>query len=202
MVEPNTLTSGTSSPTPQPSLSSGAASSAAEGSASRPVRDNREKLLERAMSRHRYAGDALIEVLHTAQELYGFLSPELLKQIAGKLHLPPSRVLAVASFYNFFALEARGEHNVVVCLGTACYVAGALQLVEALEHRCCKVGETSADGKVSVQGARCIGSCGLAPAVVVDGDILPRVSPQELHRKLDALGVAPAGANAEQGEKK
>ena len=94
-----------------------------------PVRDNREKLLERAMSRHQYSGDALIEVLHTAQELFGFLSPPLLKTIAHKLRLPPSRVLGVASFYHFFSLKPKGEHTFTVCLGTACYVAGALGLI-------------------------------------------------------------------------
>ena len=131
------------------------------------------------MSRHQYSGDALIEVLHTAQELYGFLSPERLKTIAHKLRLPPSRVLGVASFYHFFSLEPKGEHTMVVCLGTACYVAGALGLVEVLQTR------ASGDqriGKVSVQTARCIGSCGLAPAVICDGKILARVTKQSLGR--------------------
>ncbi len=73
----------------------------------------------------------LIEVLHTAQELFGFLSPPLLKTIAHKLRLPPSRVLGVASFYHFFSLKPKGEHTFMVCLGTACYVAGALGLVGA-----------------------------------------------------------------------
>jgi len=154
-----------------------------------PVRDNREKLLERAMSRHQYSGDALIEVLHTAQELFGFLSPPLLKTIAHKLRLPPSRVLGVASFYHFFSLKPKGEHTFTVCLGTACYVAGALGLIETLERRCCKAGHTTADGKVSVETARCIGSCGLAPAVIYDGGVLARVSPQILDRQLESIGV-------------
>jgi bidirectional [NiFe] hydrogenase diaphorase subunit len=146
-------------------------------------------LLERAMSRHQYSGDALIEVLHTAQELFGFLSPPLLKTIAHKLRLPPSRVLGVASFYHFFSLKPKGEHTFTVCLGTACYVAGALGLVETLERRCCKAGRTTSDGKVSVETARCIGSCGLAPAVIYDGTVLARVSPQMLDRQLESIGV-------------
>jgi bidirectional [NiFe] hydrogenase diaphorase subunit len=154
-----------------------------------PVRDNREKLLERAMSRYQYSGDALIEVLHTAQELFGFLSPPLLKTIAHKLRLPPSRVLGVASFYHFFSLKPKGEHTFTVCLGTACYVAGALGLIEKLEHRCCKSGHTTPDGKVSVETARCIGSCGLAPAVIYDGGVLARVTPQMLDRQLESIGV-------------
>ncbi len=154
-----------------------------------PAKDNREKLLERAMSRHQYAGDALIEVLHTAQELYGYLSPGLLKTVARKLRLPPSRVLGVASFYHFFSLKPKGEHTFVVCLGTACYVAGALGLVATLEHRCAKAGQTSPDGKVSVQTARCIGACGLAPAVICDGTVMARVTPLALNSELERIGV-------------
>lgn len=142
------------------------------------------------MSRHNYSGDALIEVLHTAQELYGFLTPALLKQVARKLKLPPSRVLGVTTFYHFFSMAPKGEHSFVVCLGTACYVAGALGLVETLERRCCRSGTTSADGKVSVNTARCIGSCGLAPAVIYDGQIMPRLGRAQLEMELDKLGVA------------
>jgi bidirectional [NiFe] hydrogenase diaphorase subunit len=154
-----------------------------------PVKDNREKLLERAMSRHQYSGDALIEVLHTAQELFGFLSPPLLKTVAHKLRLPPSRVLGVASFYHFFSLEPKGEHTFVICLGTACYVAGALGLVERIERRCAKAGHTTPDGRVSVETARCIGSCGLAPAVIFDGTVRARVSPEILDQELERIGV-------------
>lgn len=153
------------------------------------VKDNREKMLERAMSRHHYSGDALIEVLHTAQELYGHLTPALLAGIARKLRLPPSRVLGVATFYHFFSLAPKGEHTIVVCLGTACYVAGALGLLERLERRCAKAGGTSPDGKVSVQAARCIGSCGLAPAVVYDGRIWGRVTTDQVDEELNRIGV-------------
>jgi bidirectional [NiFe] hydrogenase diaphorase subunit len=148
------------------------------------VRDNRDKLLERAMSRHQYSGDALIEVLHTAQELYGFLSPARLVEIARKLRLPPSRVLGVASFYHFFSLHPKRQHTMVVCLGTACYVAGALGLIELAQRRC------GAASNVDVQTARCIGSCGLAPAAISDGRILARVTPQALSQELDRLGEA------------
>lgn len=160
--------------------------------ASTPVasaRDNREKLLERAMSRHQYSGNALIEVLHTAQELFGFLSPALLKTIAQKLRLPPSRVLGVATFYHFFSLKPKGEHTFVVCIGTACYVAGGLSLIESLERRCAKAGQTTPDGKVSVETARCIGSCGLAPAVICDGNVLARVTPGRLDSELEKIGM-------------
>lgn len=153
-------------------------------------KDNREKMLERAMSRYNYSGDALIEVLHTAQELYGYLTPELLSTIARKLKLPPSRVLGVTTFYHFFSLTPKGEHSFIVCTGTACYVKGAQALLDKLTHRCrCKPGATSADGKISVAAARCIGSCSLAPAVIYDGKILARVTPEQLDAELDRIGV-------------
>jgi bidirectional [NiFe] hydrogenase diaphorase subunit len=153
------------------------------------VKDNREKMLERAMSRHGYSGAALIEVLHTAQELYGYLSAPLLRTIAHKLKLPPSRVLGVATFYHFFSLKPKGEHTLVVCIGTACYVAGGFSLVERLERRCAKAGHTTEDGKVSVETARCIGSCGLAPAVIYDGNVMARVTTTALDTELDKIGV-------------
>lgn len=153
------------------------------------VKDNRAKLLERAMSRQGYASHALIEVLHTAQELFGYLSTAVLKDVAAKLKLPPSRVLGVATFYNFFSLKPKAEHTALVCTGTACYVAGANALMEASEHRCKRAVAAGQTPKLTVQQARCIGSCGLAPAVVLDGRILPKVSKAALEKELDALGV-------------
>jgi len=158
----------------------------------RASQDNRARMLERAMARHHYSGDALLEVLHTAQELYGYLTPELLRTIAQKLKLPPSHVYGVVTFYHFFSLAPRGEHTATVCLGTACYVKGALDLLSVLEHRCAKAGSTSPDGKVSVATARCVGACGLAPVLVWDGEILGRVSPEKLNQLLDQVGVKAA----------
>jgi bidirectional [NiFe] hydrogenase diaphorase subunit len=153
------------------------------------AKDNREKLLERAMSRYQYSGDALIEVLHTAQELYGFLPPALLKTIARKLRLPPSRVLGVTTFYHFFSLKPKAAHTFVVCLGTACYVAGALGLVETLSRRCAKPENSGVKNDISMQTARCIGSCGLAPAVIYNGKVLARVTPQLIGAELERIGV-------------
>jgi bidirectional [NiFe] hydrogenase diaphorase subunit len=153
------------------------------------VRDNRQKLFERAMARHGFAPDSLIEVLHTAQELYGHLSVELLHDVATKLKLPPSQVLGVATFYNFFSLEPKAEHTVTVCTGTACYVAGAGALVDAVQRRCEHAEARGDERKLALHAARCIGSCGLAPAVILDGRILPRVTKAGLERELDALGL-------------
>jgi bidirectional [NiFe] hydrogenase diaphorase subunit len=135
--------------------------------------DNRPKILEATMKRNQYQPDALIEVLHKAQELYGFLSPELLVHIARSLKAPLSRVYGVATFYHFFSLKPQGEHTCTVCLGTACYVKGAAALLAAIEQETgVQASHTSPDGRLSVMTARCLGACGIAPAVVFDNTVL------------------------------
>ncbi len=148
--------------------------------------DNRFKYLDRALSKHQFRGDALIEILHTAQELFGYLSLDLLLYISKSLRLPPSKVYGVATFYHFFSLKPKGEHTVTICMGTACYVKGASALQVAAEHICkCKLGETTPDGKVSIQSARCVGSCGIAPVVVYDNnEVAACVTPEQLGAKV------------------
>ena len=134
---------------------------------------DRAKLLESAMARNHYAGDALIEILHAAQQLYGCLSPPLLHEIARKLRLPPSRVLGVATFYHLFRFTPPAKHTAAVCMGTACYTEGA----EALGDIVRKCGWT-------METDRCAGACGLAPLVVCDGAALSRVTPERLESYL------------------
>jgi bidirectional [NiFe] hydrogenase diaphorase subunit len=137
-----------------------------------PSGDKRFKLLDAAMKRHQYQPDALIEVLHTAQELFGYLEHDLLLYIAQSLKLPPSRVYGVATFYHFFSFLPKGEHSCIVCMGTACYVKGAATVLAALEQEAhVKAGGTTADGKLSLLTARCLGACGLAPALVFDNAV-------------------------------
>jgi len=139
---------------------------------SRTVTNKRQLLLEAALKRHQYRPDALIEVLHTAQELFGYLAPDLLLHIARSLRLPPSHVYGVATFYHFFSLEPKGAHTCTVCMGTACYVKGASQLLSTLEHETSiKAGETAPDGQLSLMTARCLGACGIAPVVVFDDQL-------------------------------
>jgi bidirectional [NiFe] hydrogenase diaphorase subunit len=134
--------------------------------------DKRFKLVEATMKRHQYRPDALIEVLHTAQEVFGYLDNKMLMTVARSLKLPPSWVHGVATFYHFFSLAPKGEHSCVVCMGTACYVKGAANLLASLEQQLgVKAGQTTPDRKVSLLTARCLGACGLAPAVVFDGNM-------------------------------
>jgi bidirectional [NiFe] hydrogenase diaphorase subunit len=149
-----------------------------------PSGDKRFKLLDVAIKRHQFRQDALIELLHTAQELFGFLDNDVLIYVGRALRVPLSRVYGVATFYNFFSLRPPGEHTCVVCLGTACYVKGAGQILAALEQsHGVRAGETTPDGKLSLLTARCLGACGLAPAVVFDGEVAGKVSsPTTLER--------------------
>jgi len=141
--------------------------------------DKRFKILEAHIRKFQGRQDSLIEVLHKAQELFGYLEDDLLLFVAHQLKLPPSRVYGVATFYHFFTLKPQGAHTCVVCLGTACYVRGADRLLAAVESLAgIKAGETTADRQLSLLTARCIGACGIAPAVVYDGAVTPRQTPE------------------------
>ena len=153
--------------------------------------DKRFKILEVHMKKHQFRHDALIEVLHKAQELFGYLEDDLLLFIAHKLKLPASRVYGVATFYHFFTLKPQGEHTCVICLGTACFVKGADKVIAAVEGKLkLKCGETTADNKVSLLTARCIGACGIAPAAVYDGTVTPRQTPDTALEQLNKWGIS------------
>ncbi len=141
-----------------------------------PSNDKRWKLVDATIRRHGRSGDSLIECLHTVQECFGYLDEQALRYVAAALHLPLSKVYGVATFYHFFTLKPQGEHTCVVCMGTACYIKGAPTILAAMEEKYgIKPGETTPDGKLSILTARCIGSCGLAPAVVFDGDVAGKI---------------------------
>jgi bidirectional [NiFe] hydrogenase diaphorase subunit len=119
----------------------------------------------------------LIETLHTVQETFGYLDGDALRYVATSLRVPLSRAYGVATFYHFFTLKPAGEHTCVVCMGTACYIKGAPQLLDTLKQDLSlEPGETTPDGKVSLLTVRCLGSCGLAPAVVYDREVAGKVS--------------------------
>jgi bidirectional [NiFe] hydrogenase diaphorase subunit len=142
-----------------------------------PTKDKRWQLVDNTMRRYGYSGNALIETLHAAQESFAYLDPKTLRSVAASLHLPLSKVYGVATFYHHFTLRPPGKHTCVVCMGTACYIKGAAQLLESLEKEYhVKAGQTTKDGKLSVLVARCLGSCGLAPAAVFDGEVAGKLN--------------------------
>jgi bidirectional [NiFe] hydrogenase diaphorase subunit len=147
--------------------------------------DRRFKRLDLTMKRHQYQGDALIEVLHAAQDAFGYLEEDVLVHIARGLKLPLSRVYGVATFYHLFSLKPSGDHSCVVCMGTACYVKGGGKVTAALQEEFgIEAGETTPDGKVSLMAARCLGACGIAPAVVLDGTVIGKQDAQEVLAKV------------------
>lgn len=158
--------------------------------------DRRDKTLDMTLKRNGYQPNALIEVLHKAQESYGYLEVEVLHYIARQLKLPLSRVYGVASFYHLFDLEPSGVHRCVICLGTACYVKGATQILEALESDLqIKVGETTTDGQISLLSARCLGACGIAPALVLDDVVMGQQTSVKALKALEPCKAKPTIAS-------
>ncbi len=158
-----------------------------------PSNDKRWKIVDATMRRHGYAGNSLIETLHSTQECFGYLDEQALRYVAAVLRVPLSKVYGVATFYHFFTLKPQGEHTCVVCMGTACYIKGAPEIIDTVEKTYnVKAGETTADGKLSLLTARCIGSCGLAPAVVFDGEITGKLDKGETLKRINKI-MATAG---------
>lgn len=134
--------------------------------------DERLALVNRYLRRVGNEQDQLIQVLHVAQEVFGYLSPEVLSYVARALHLPESRVYGVATFYHLFSFDPPGDHSCTVCTGTACHVKGADAILTALsEEFGLAPGETRPDGSFTLSTTRCLGSCGLAPMLVLDGQV-------------------------------
>ncbi|EAZ93021.1 bidirectional hydrogenase complex protein HoxE [Crocosphaera chwakensis] len=147
--------------------------------------DKRFKIIDITMKRNHYRQDALIEILHKAQEAFGYLEPDILEYVAHALKLPLSRVYGVATFYHLFSLKPSGKHTCVVCLGTACYVKGSDKVLTALQQELgIKSGETTTDKQISLLSARCLGACGIAPAIVFDGEVAGKQMPENALEKI------------------
>lgn len=124
---------------------------------------------------------SLIEVLHYAQGLFGYLPKEIQLYIAKKLDIPPSKVYGVVSFYTYFTTEPIGKYKISVCLGTVCFVKGSDKILEEFEKELgIKVGQSTKDLKFSLEGLRCVGACGLAPVVTVNGKVHGKVNPEDV----------------------
>lgn len=153
-----------------------------------PSDDKRWRIVQATMQRNGFERDGLIETLHTVQESFGFLDDDSLRYVAASLNAPLSQVYGVSTFYHLFSLKPAGRHTCVVCLGTACYIKGIPLLLKEIEKVYgIKAGETTADGSLSLMTARCLGSCGLAPVAVFDGDIAGKVEVHEAIARLNAL---------------
>lgn len=133
--------------------------------------------------------ETLIQVLHRVQELFGYLPDPVLRFVAREMGMPVSRVFGVATFYSFFSRVPLGKHTIQVCAGTACYVRGSGRVLDAFERELSiKAGETTRDGLFSLRVTRCLGACGLAPAVVIGTDVYGFMTPESVPKILNKYG--------------
>ncbi|MDR1755623.1 MAG: NAD(P)H-dependent oxidoreductase subunit E [Culturomica sp.] len=150
--------------------------------------ENKVKELEKVCAEHGHQPGELINVLHKAQSIFGYLPREVQEIVACKLGIPVSKVYGVVTFYSFFTMTPKGEHPISVCMGTACYVRGAEKVLDEFKRALgLQVGETSADGKFSLSSLRCVGACGLAPVVLIGEKVYGRVVPGDVEKILKEL---------------
>lgn len=145
----------------------------------RPSKEKEEKYrrLKKVIKEYRDSAGPLIQILHRAQNIFGYLPKEVQRFIAKEIGISLSRVYGVVTFYDFFRLDLVGKYNVTICLGTACYVRGGWKILEALERELeVEEGETTKDRLFTLTTARCFGSCGLAPAMMVDKEVYGRLN--------------------------
>ncbi len=123
----------------------------------------------------------LIAVLHKIQEVFGYLPQSMMEEVAERLEIPTSKIYGVATFYHMFKLKPEGKHAINICLGTACYVKGAQQVLNAFETALkIKLGETTEDGLFTLKSTRCLGTCGLAPVVMIGEKVYSNVTPDDV----------------------
>lgn len=147
--------------------------------------EQKERLIA-VIDKHKGQEGATMPVLQQAQEIYGYLPEEVLIIIAEGLGMSLSEVYGVVSFYTQFSVNPKGETQVSVCMGTACYVKGSADILDQVERKLgCKAGKITSDGKFSVDATRCIGACGLAPVMTVGDEVYGRLKPEEVPGILD-----------------
>ena len=140
-----------------------------------------EAKLREVIAKHKDENGATIPVLHEAQDIYGYLPIEVQKIISEGLNVPLAEIYGIVTFYTQFSLYPKGEYEVSVCLGTACYVKGSGTIIEKIKERLgIEVGQCSPDGKFSLNATRCIGACGLAPVMTVNDSVYGQVTPGDL----------------------
>ena len=145
-----------------------------------------EERLKAVIAEHKGQPGATMPVLQAAQEIFGYLPEEVQIMVAEGLDIPLSEVYGVASFYAQFTLNPKGKYQISLCLGTACYVKGASDVLDAVQkHLGIRTGSITPDGKFSLDACRCIGACGLAPVMMINNDVYGRLTPDQVGPILD-----------------
>ncbi len=136
-----------------------------------------DERLRRVIEKYKDAEGALIPVLHEAQEIYGYLPKEVQQRISEGLDIPMAEIYGVVTFYTQFSIYPKGQYQVAVCLGTACYVKGSGDIIDKIKQKLgIDVGQCTDDGKFSLDATRCIGACGLAPVLTVNDEVYGRLT--------------------------
>lgn len=148
----------------------------------------KDEELEKILWVYKQDRDNLIQILNDVQEHYGYIPKHAQMAISEYLGVPMAEIYGVVTFYSRFTLKPKGKYHIAVCLGTACYVKGSQKIMDRLEERLgIKTGETTADGKFSIEATRCVGACGLAPVFTVNGEVYGKATVQKLDQVLDGL---------------
>ena len=137
----------------------------------------------------------LINVLHTCQEHFGYLPAEVQEVVSEGLNMPIAKIYGVVTFYSFFTMTPKGRHPISICLGTACYVRGAEKVLDEFKKELgIQVGQSTKDNKSSLSSLRCVGACGLAPAIMIDNDIHQRVKAARISEIIEKYRKSPKAA--------
>ena len=148
----------------------------------------KDEFLEKLFKEYQPIKDNLIQILNEVQEHYGYVPMHAQKAISEFLNVPMAEIYGVVTFYSRFTLKPKGKYNIAVCLGTACYVKGSQKIMDRLKERLkIEPGETTPDGKFSIEETRCVGACGLAPVFTVNGEVYGKATVQKLDEVLDKL---------------
>ncbi|MDO5303260.1 MAG: NAD(P)H-dependent oxidoreductase subunit E [Clostridia bacterium] len=140
-----------------------------------------EKELRQVIAEMKDEKGALMPIMQKAQEIYGYLPYEVQKIISDDMQVPMEKIYGVATFYSMFNLEPKGRNQISVCLGTACYVKGSGLIYEKLKQKLgIDSGQCTEDGKYSLDACRCVGACGLAPVMIVNGDVYGKVTVDDI----------------------
>lgn len=148
----------------------------------------KDEELEKILLVYKQDKDNLIQILNDVQEHYGYIPKRAQMEISNYLNIPMAEIYGVITFYSRFTLKPKGKYHIAVCLGTACYVKGSQKIMDRLKERLkIEQGETTKDGKFSIEATRCVGACGLAPVFTVNGEVYGKATVQKLDQVLDEL---------------
>lgn len=148
--------------------------------------DNKDPKMEEILNKYKKDKDNLIQILNDVQVAYGYIPKHAQLAISEYLDMPMADIYGVITFYARFTLKPKGKYNVAVCLGTACFVKGSEKVLEKVKEKLgIDVGETTPDGKFSIEATRCIGACGLAPVFTVNDEVYGKATPEMVEKVLD-----------------